>query len=232
MARRLWLYLPFFPVFFFFLPCFLPAQEVLRGEVMVELEPVYGAFVDEKYPLDKDDAYRRALEEAALFFSAQIYGWSFEYDIGERARGIEEVFGLSPLGEITWGDPGLRVTRAEFRDMRLYAWMDFRPRESQLRRIRAWRTGTIRTAQATGRAPPGDAVVISDWISIRKAALEDAARAAVRAMLQGSLRNRPKESRGFICLQTFPRYFVDAGQWACSARFLVEIKETAPFSAY
>ena len=56
-----------------------------------------------KYPLDHDDAYHRALEEAAVFFSASIYGWSFDYDIDERARRIPENFELTPLEEIPWG---------------------------------------------------------------------------------------------------------------------------------
>ncbi|AEF82754.1 hypothetical protein [Leadbettera azotonutricia] len=216
----------------FLFPMVLPAQEVLRGEVMVELEPVYGAYVDEKYPLEKEDAYKRALEEAALFFSAQIYGWSFDYDVGERARKIPENFELNPLGAITWGDPRLRVTHAEFRDMKFWAWMDYRPGESQLRRINAWKTGMIRNAQAVGHGPLGGPVEMSDWLAIRKTALEDSARAAVRAMLQGSERNRPKEAHGFISLQTFPAFFMDGGRWACSARFRIEIKEIVPFSAY
>ena len=205
---------------------------MLRGEVMVELEPVYGEYVDVKYPLNRDDAYIRALEEAAMFFSAGIYGWSFDYEIGERARNMAEVFDLNPLGEIPWGDPGLKVTHADIRDMRLYAWMDFRPSESQLRRIQAWRTGTIQTAQAVGYGPMGLPGQVSDWLKVKKLAMEDAARAAVRAMLQGSERNRPKEARGFISLQSFPVYWIDAGRWACSARFLVEIREIVPFSAY
>ena len=215
-----------------FLQLQLPAQEVLRGEVMVELEPVYGYYMDEKYPLDHDGAYLRALEEAAMFFSASIYGWSFDYEIGERARDMAEIFELSLLGEIPWGDPGLKVTHASFRDNRLWAWMDYRPDNNQLRRIQAWKTGSIRTAQAVGYGPLGLPDQVSDWLRIKKIALEDAARAAVRAMLQGSERNRPKEARGFISLQSFPVYWLDAGRWACSARFLVEIKEILPFSAY
>ena len=207
-------------------------QEVLRGEVMVELEPVYGFYIDEKYPLDTDDAYRRALEEAAMFFSASIYGWSFEYDVGERARGIDEIFELTPLGEIQWGDPGLKVTQADFRNMRLWVWMDYRLNESQIRRVRAWRSGTIRTAQAVGFGPLGLPERVSDWLQIKKLAMEDAARAAVRGILQGNERNRPKEARGFICLQSFPMYWLDASRWACSARFYVEIREIVPFSAY
>jgi hypothetical protein len=207
-------------------------QEVLRGEVWVELEPVYGAFVDEEYPLDMDTASKRALEESALFFSAMIYGWSFDYDIGERARGIAETFELEPLGAIPWGDPGLKVTHAGVKDMRLSLWADYRPREHQLRRISVWKTGNIRSAQAMGFGPLGGPVEVSGWFSIKKTAMEDAARAAIRAMLRGSERNRPKEARGFISLAAFPRYFMDSGRWACSARFRVDIREIVPFAAY
>ena len=198
----------------------------------MELEPIFGGYVDEEYPLDKDSAYRRALQEAALFFSAQIYGWAFHYDVGERARGIAEEFELEPLGEIRWGDPRLFVTHARFEDRVLSVWMDYRPTEAQLRRIEMWKTGTIRTAQAIGYGPLGGPVEVSDWLTIKKKTLEDTARAAVRAMLQGSERNRPKEATGFICLQTFPAYWMDAGRWAAQARFRVEIKEIIPFAVY
>ena len=205
--------------------------------------PIYGAYIDEEYPLEKDTAYRRALEEAALFFSAQIYGWAFHYDIGEKARGIAEEFELESLGEIRWGDPGLFVTNAHFenRDFRftsheladvLTVWMDYRPTDVQARRLEMWKLGTVRTAQAIGYGPLGGPVEKSDWLTIKKKTLEDSARAAVRAMLQGSERNRPKEATGFISLQTFPAYFMDSGRWAAHARFRVEIKEIVPFSAY
>ena len=210
----------------------LLAQEVLRGEVMVELEPVYGFFVEDRYPLDYEDAYRRALQEAAMFFSASIYGWSFDYEIGERARLTLEHFELISLGQIPWGDPSLRVTHANFKNMRLYVWMDYHPIESQQRRLRAWRSGNARTAQAVGFAPIGFPDRPANWLEIKKMALEDAARSAVRAMLQGSERNRPKEARGFISLQSFPYYWMDAGRWACSARFFVEITEIVPFAAH
>ena len=194
----------------------------------MDMEPIYGFVVDESYPLDNATAYRRALEEAAMFFSAQIYGWSFHYDIGERARGIAEEFELTPLGEIRWGDPGLFVTHSRFENSFLSAWMDYRPTEAQRRRLEVWQKGNIRTAQGIGYGP----VEISDWLGIKKKALEDSARAAVRAMLQGSERNRPKEATGFISLLSFPVYWMDADRWATQARFRVEIKEIIPFAAY
>jgi hypothetical protein len=217
----------------FLLPLFSAfPQEVLRGEVQVDLEPVYARYMDVAYPLDAAAARRRALEEAALFYSAMIYGWSFQYDIGERARGIPENFELSPLGEVPFGDPGLYATDASVRGNQFFLWTDYRPTEAQKRRLGAWRTGTIRQAQAYGKGPLGGPVEGADWIVIKQTVLEDAARAAVRAILRGNERNRPREARGFIALAAFPVYWIDGGQWMASASFRVEISEITPFGAY
>jgi len=208
------------------------AQDVLRGQVRIELEPIYGPYIDVRYPLDHDTAYRRALELAALFFSAQVYGWSFHYDIGERARGIAEEFELTPMGEIRWGDPRLFVTHANFHNHILSVWMDYRPSEAQRLRLQMWNKGNIRPAQAVGYALMGGPIEDDEWVDIRRRALEDSARAAVRAMLQGSERNRPKQATGFISLERFPSYWIDAGRWAANSRFRVEIIEIIPFAAF
>lgn len=210
----------------------LAAQEVLRGEVQIDIEAVHGGYVDTIYPLDTESVYRRALEESALFYAAMIYGWSFEYDVGEKSRGISEVFDLTPLGEIPFGDPGLFATDTEVENMRFHLWTDYRLTTEQQRRMSLWKTGTVRTAQAVGHGPLGDPIEETDWITIKKAALEDAARLAVRTMLRGSERNRPKEVRGYISLSSFPNYWIDSGQWAASARFRIEITEIIPFAAY
>jgi hypothetical protein len=210
----------------------LSAQEVLRGQVWVELEPRPGQFVDNPGPPDMQTLRRRALEEASLFFSAMVYGWSFHYDIGERVRGIDEELELEPQGAIAWGDPGLFATDAGLRDQRFYVWADFRPNDAQLRRLHTWKTGTVRSAQAIGYGPLGGPVELSDWVTIKQAALEDAARAAIRAMLRGSERNRPKSAEGLISLADFPSFRMDAGQWAASCRFRVKVTEVVPFAAY
>ena len=206
--------------------------QVIRGEVWVELEPVYGGYIDEQYPLEVETAAKRALEEAALFYSAMIYGWTFHYDIGEKVRKIPEQLELEPVALVPFGDPGLRAGVVEVRDLRFRLWTDYEMSEAQQRRMQVWRTGTIRNAQAVGYGPLGGPVVPSDWLVIKKTALEDAARAAIRGMLRGSERNRPKEASGFIALAAFPRYFMDSGRWAAAARFRVEIKEIIPFAAH
>ena len=199
----------------------------------IELEPIYGAYLEEQVPsLDAETGYHRALELASYFFSAQIYGWSFYYDIGERARGIAEELELTPLGEIPWGDPGLFVTAANSKDRFLSVWMDYRPTDAQRRRLEMWKMGNVRTAQAIGYTPLDGPATTSNWLTIREKALEDAARAAIRAMLQGSERNRPKEVSGLISLETFPSFWSTGGRWAVQARFKVEVKEIIPFAAY
>ncbi|MCL2181364.1 MAG: hypothetical protein FWB83_09580 [Treponema sp.] len=203
----------------------------IRGEIYVDFEPIYAGFVDSEYPLDVPAAGRRALDEASMLFSAMIYGWTFHYDVGERARGIAESMELQPAGRIQAGDPALRVTDTDVRDMRLGIWVDYHLDVLQQRRMQVWRTGTIRNAQAIGYSPinideyPG-------WLEVRRLALEDSARAALRAMLRSSERNRPKEVSGYISLAAFPRYYIDAGRWAVSARFRVQITEIIPFAAY
>ncbi|GHT56747.1 hypothetical protein FACS1894109_06710 [Spirochaetia bacterium] len=207
--------------------------EILRGEVRIDMEPIYGLKVEEKYPLDADALRRRALEEAAMFYSAMIYGWSFHYDIGEKARGIPEEFELEPLGTIPWGDPGLFATDVELRDMRFQLWTDYRLTDAQKRRTAMWRSGGMRNIQAVGHSGPlGDMEENGDWVSIRQACLEDAARAAIRAILRQEERNRPKEASGFISLAAFPQYWMEGGQWAASARFRFQVTEIAPFAAY
>ncbi|MCL2809204.1 MAG: hypothetical protein FWD24_03950 [Treponema sp.] len=204
---------------------------VIRGEVYVDLEPIYAGHIDSEYPLGIPAASRRALDELSLFFSAMVFGWSFNYEVGERARGINEILELYQLGTIQTGDPALRVTDTSVRDSQLRVWADFHLNDSHQRRMQRWRTGTIRNAQATGFAPssldeyPG-------WIAVKQMALEDAARAALRSILQASEKNRPKEVTGFISLASFPRYYIDAGRWTASARFRVQIVEIIPFAAY
>jgi hypothetical protein len=232
---------PLAPLLLFF--AFAPAwaheaspPDVLRGEVFIEMEPIYGAFVDPEYPLDIQAAGRRAMAEAALFYSAMIYGWSFHYEIGEKARRIPEKMELVPTASIQAGDTGLRVTDTEIKDMQLRLWTDYRLSEAQKRRVQVWRKGNIQSAQALGYCPPSGPAESSEaaalWLEVRKAALEDAARAALRAMLRGNERNRPKEAKGFISLAAFPRYFLDSGRWTASARFYVDIVEIVPFAVH
>jgi hypothetical protein len=203
----------------------LSAQEVLRGEVKIELEQIRGFSIEENKKsriLEINEARAMALEEAARYFGAMVYGWSFRYEVGERARNIEEKLELTPLGMVSTDDPRLVVTDVQLKETNLYLWSDYRPGETQLYRLSKWKAGTVRTVQGYGQSSLED----------KYAALEDAARAALRAMLRGSERNRPKEVTGYISLAAFPRYWMEKGRWAAMGRFRAEIQEIQPFAAY
>jgi hypothetical protein len=206
-------------------------QNVIRGQVSVDLEPIYAGHIDEEYPLSITSASHRALEEMSLFFSAMIYGWSFSYEIGEKARRIDEVLELKSEGMIQFGDSALVVTDSEVKDMQLYVWADYHLNYSTEKQMQVWRTGMIKNAQAIGYGPSSLAEY-PGWIAIKQLALEDSARTAIRSILRGSERNRPKHATGFISLASFPRYYIDGGRWAVVARFRVQIKEIIPFAAY
>jgi len=204
---------------------------VVRGEVYVDLEPIYIGHIDEEYPLSAQAAGQRALDELSLFFSAMIYGWSFNYEVGERARGIAEILELEQLGIIQRSDPAMQVTDTSVSNSQLRVWADYQLNDALRRRMQVWRTGNIRNAQAVGYGP-STVEEYPGWLALKKIALEDAAKRALRALLQGSERNRPKEVNGFISLASFPRYYIESGRWAVSARFRVQVTEIIPFAAY
>jgi hypothetical protein len=220
----------------------LSAQEVLQGEVLIDLEPVIADSdgIPYPYPVDTKTASKQAVEEAALCFSAMIYGWSFVCEVGEKARGIAGNFGLESRGAIRPGDPGFFITQAELRDGRLSVRTGFRLSGPQQRRLESWRAGTIRNMQATGYAAldtAGENAADGEdgqagWTALKRAALEDAARTGIRKLLREQERNRPREARGLIVLADFPRFFMTAGRQTVSARFRVEISEIIPFTIY
>jgi hypothetical protein len=208
-------------------------EPVLRGQVRVDLEPVYAPYVDVPYPLDTKTAQLRALEEAALNFGAIIYGWSFDYDIGEKVRNFQEHLELSNQGLIPFGDPKLIATDAHVEGNYLCVWFDYRPDEAQIRWLSQWDAGIKPIVQGLGVGPlAGPIDEPQNWRMGKQQALEDAARAAIRSYLRSVERNRPKQCTGFVALDAFPRYYIDAGRWTCVARFKLEITEIIPFSAY
>jgi hypothetical protein len=236
MCRRIFAFLLTFISFAFCLPAqdmeYGNIPDTLYGEVSMELEQIYGAHISDEYPLDTPAAARLALEEAAMLYSAMIYGWSFHYEIGEKARRIEEHIELESIASVPYGDPGLRVRETELKDMRLRLLTDYYLTDEQKRQMRVWRTGNTRNAQAIGYGPSGSIEEYPGWLALKKAALDDAARLALRNLLRGSERNRPKEVTGYISLASFPRYYIDGGLWAVSARFRVQITEIIPYAAY
>jgi hypothetical protein len=212
--------------------CARAFAEDLRGEVSVEMEPVYALFLGVPYPLDGETASRWAREDAAAAFSGMIYGWSFVYEPGERARSIPESLELEARGEVQAGDSELSVTDTAVRDGVFYMTADYPLDHARQNRMRQWRSAAVSRVQATGYGPLQGWAGVTDRRQIKEAALQDAMKKAVRQKIRLTERNRPRAVTGLIALSKFPLYRMNNGQWAATAEFRIEITETIPFAAY
>ena len=94
------------------------------------------------YPIPVDAAEKKLLEEGRVLFSGMIYGWTFTYIPGDKARQVQESFVLTPVAEIPWGSPRLAVRETEVADAKLWARMSYALNEDESRRRAAWESNT------------------------------------------------------------------------------------------
>lgn len=197
----------------------MPFQQLAPGEL------------EEKLP---DQAKLDAmLEEMQTVFSGMIYGWSFDYRPVDPDRKVPEFLEVTPLGRIvgTTGDP--KTSRALATDTRFdktlgIVAVNFRyymtPFESQRRR--AWGLTTLDQSAGTGKSK------IVDRLESRLDALRQALKEAIRNLLRPRILNRPQEIKGEALLREVPRYYLDANQYACSARFELRIDDVREYPLY
>jgi hypothetical protein len=205
-------------------------QEALRGMVTVNPEPVWTAMAERdgsaergKYPLSRRDMRLEALAAASGYFSGMIYGWEYTYAVGEKARNVEDGFEWRPLGELPFGDA--RMTSADSAEEgAIYRlWADYELDGAQAARRGAWMGDQLRALNARGSA---------GLDKEQQDALRDAAKQAVRSLVRGIERERPRVVHGRIALAKFPVITIAGGEWAASAQFFVEIREIEKYKGY
>jgi hypothetical protein len=206
------------------------AQNVLRGKVTVDSEPVWVALPGKEgsgqtgvYPLSWSEAQRAALSGAINFFSGMIYGWEFEYEVGEKSRNVAEAFDWTLLGELPFGDVRMIPDKSDREGSILRLWADYEMDTAQAARRGAWLGGQLRVINARGRAGLNEDAQNS---------VRDAAKQAVRSLVRGSERERPKTVRGRIALEEFPTITLKDGEWSANAKFFVEIREIQKYKGY
>jgi hypothetical protein len=204
------------------------AQEMLRGRVTVDAEPVWVTLArndDAKpeYPLSEPSIQRAALSAAIGYFSGMVYGWAFEYEVGEKARNLADAFEWTPLGELPFGDARMLPSDSVREGSLFHLWADYEMDASQTARRNAWLGGQLRQVNARGRAGLRDT---------QQDALREAAKQAARSLVRGIERERPKSVRGRIALAAFPVITLAEGEWVASAKFFIEIQEVRKFHGY
>ena len=99
----------------------------------IELEPLV-RIGPGPYPIPVETAEKTLLELSRVLLSAMVYGWDFSYEPGDRVRAVQERFALSPLAEIRWGSPRLRVVDTEVSEVRLWARVSYTLDDEESRR--------------------------------------------------------------------------------------------------
>jgi hypothetical protein len=199
-------------------------EPLLRAEFWIDMQPVSG--VGDPWPVPREEAARRLLEESAWVYAGMLWGFEFEYAPFDRVRGIEERFELKALGSITRGDPRLEPGQARVKDGEMRAYVEYRPDAEQARRLASYRDEPWKGTQGIGRV---------DWTKGwpgRRQAYEDGLREAVRAYLRSIEPNKPRLARGRVVFERPPTIFIVGGFYTVQARARVEVVELRPYVVY
>ena len=136
------------------------------------------------------------LDDARWAFSGMIYGFEFTWIPGARARGVEEVLLIEPLGLLPWGDSRMKIVDVVDENGFLYVRLRYSPDEIQQSRLVGWDSRAYPVAVGSGE--------VRAVSSSRREAMEQAIKESVRAWLRAREFNRPREVTGKIAFTDFP----------------------------
>ena len=197
---------------------------ILSGEFWVELDPAIQD--DGDYPLSRDDAARRLLEEARFVYSGMIYGFTFIYTPFDSQREVEEIFLVTPVAEIPWGDPSMSVAQMRVGGNRQYAIIRFFSNEHHAAWLSANGSNLFPVAAGFGS---GD---VFKGYREKMTAIQEAMKEAIRSYLRPRFLNKPKEVSGSLSLTEVPYLVIDAGQYVAKVSIRIDLKEVVPYRLY
>lgn len=191
----------------------------------VELEPVVRIETDQ-YPIPAEKAARAALEEARVLLSGMIYGWSFDYTPANSARGVAESFALTPIAQIPWGSPRLRVIETETAEQKLWARASYSMDDAEAARRASWESGTALLSQGEGKAD------VMKGPDAKGLSFQDAVRDAIRVALHGSYIDAPRQIRGDVVLWDDPQSLVRSGMYRTTVKVKIMVRDVVPYRIF
>ncbi len=229
-------YINFFKLLFLFI--FIPA--IARADDL----PVYSAELF--YPAENsptfysapdfgraDDKEKGELEnkkelfkEARFTFSGMIYGFEFKYVPGDIRRGVDEVFEITPINKIKWGDPRLKAQKIRYEKNRNFVSFLYYPHEEMKSWIMYWSSGSF--SVTGGKAEGG----FLKGFEAKEDAVKKAVKEAVRAYMRGRIHNKPQMIEGEFVLASPPVYRYAAGVYNASVRIKLNIEKVSTYSVY
>jgi hypothetical protein len=190
-----------------------------------EIEPFVRVGQDE-YPLSVETAARRVLEEGRALFSAMVYGFTFIYTPSDKARGVEEVFQLTPVAGIPWGVREVRVIETSTENSRFYARLSLTLPDTEARRRESWESAAVDMSMGSGEAS------LFGGHAAKLEALSNAIKNAIRNHLATRVLNKPREIRGEAILWEDPRTGIRAGIYETVAKVRLRITEIVPYRIF
>lgn len=188
------------------------------------------------------EAARAILEEARWVFGAMVWGFEFSYTPSDRARAIGERFELRPRLAPVWGSRDFRFGKPRLEGSVVIAPVEWNLDPSARAEHQAWRGSRYASGQGLGYArfdleadpseAAGDGGPLPQPVAARRAAMADAARAALRAYLSGVVHNKPREVRGAFALAEVPRMSLREGRWIAQVRVRIRVDEILAYGGY
>jgi hypothetical protein len=161
-----------------------------------------------------------------MLVSGMIYGWDFSYTPSDRTRRVEESFTLSPIAQVPWGSPQLRVTETEVVEARLWARISYTLNEQESHRRAAWDSNTAALSTGQGNA------ALQDGGVARRKSLDSAIRDAIRRSLDTRYVNKPREITGEIVLWTDPIVLLRSGTYTTTATIKLLLRDIIPYRIF
>lgn len=215
-----------------FLICFLLTGNWLTAqtewidiEIWCELEPAVPAGESE-FPVPRQEAFNRLMEEARIIFSYMIYGCSFTYTPSDQIRHVTEAFTINPLFEIRWGDKNLEVLSSRTEKERLYARLRYYLADFQDMRINSWQSNIHPVIKGSGESE------LYKGYTGKITALQNAVKNSVKEYIRTQVYNKPRQITGEVLLIETPYTIIRAGEYRATAAFKLNIKDIIPYRSF
>lgn len=200
------------------------ANELLVQEFWAELHPLVTG--TPTGTMTREQVITHLLQEARFVFSGMIYGFEFSYTPYDSAREVPDQFELTPIAEIPWGDPNLKVLDTRVENDLLHVRITYSPAEYQSQRYHAWSSNILDSATGQGTAS------YYDGIDSRMSAMKDAIKSAIRDYARARVYNKPKQITGTLSLVGAPRIIVDSGKYIATANIHLQISRIVPYTVF
>lgn len=194
-------------------------------EFWTELEPMVFQ-QGQSGPLTRAEAVKQVLTEAQFVFSGELYGFTFTYIPPDPTRAVAGSFTLSPIAEIKWGDPHLRVLATRVEHTRFIAQVMYTLAPFQKSWKQIWDSNLFPTA--SGRGQGNYLLGFEQRIASYRNAVED----AIHAYLSARIFNRPRKVTGEVELTANPYTIIEAGRYVSTVNIKLKIGSVEPYSVF